>query len=74
MPWFLKGASNYGMPSRVRSDQGRENIGGAILMIEYRGAGSGTMLTGKRGFSGMCFRVFLHSVTKFSVTNFFFHG
>ena len=35
------------MPSRVRSDQGRENVSVADFMIEHLGAGRGSMLTGK---------------------------
>ena len=47
MSCFLKGVNTYGMPSRVRSDQGRENVSVADFMIEHRGAGRGSMLTGK---------------------------
>ena len=44
---FLKGVNSFGLPSRVRSDQGRENIGVADFMIEKRGEGRGSMITGK---------------------------
>ena len=44
---ILKGVNTYGMPSRVRSDQGRENVSVADFMIEHLGAGRGSMLTGK---------------------------
>ena len=44
---FLKGVNTYGMPSRVRSSQGRENLSVADFMIGDRGAGRGSMLTVK---------------------------
>ena len=47
LSYFLKGVNTYGMPSRVRSDQGRENVSVANFMIEHRGAGRGSMHTGK---------------------------
>ena len=43
---FLKAVELYGFPSRVRSDQGRENCLVARHMLEYRGLGRGSMLTG----------------------------
>ncbi len=43
---FLKGAQCYGLPSRVRSDQGRENILIARHMLEHRGTGRGSMIVG----------------------------
>ena len=44
---FKDGVSEFGVPDRVRSDQGRENIKVADFMINARGAGRGSMLTGK---------------------------
>jgi len=44
---FLKGTQKYGLPSRVRSDQGKENVLIADFMIEKRGVGRGSMITGK---------------------------
>ena len=41
---FLKVVNTYGIPSRVRSDQGRGNVSVADFMIEHRGAGRGSML------------------------------
>ena len=37
----------YEMPSRVRSDPGRENISVAYFMIEHRESGRGSMIKGK---------------------------
>ena len=58
--------NTYGIPSRVRSDQGRKNLSVADFMIEHRGAGRGSMLTGKsthkrriERFGGMCFYTLL---------------
>ena len=44
---FLKGVNTYGMPSRVRSNQGGENVSAANFTTEHRGAGRGSMLTSK---------------------------
>ena len=43
---FLEAVDNYGLPSRVRSDQGSENHLVARHMLEHRGEGRGSMLTG----------------------------
>ena len=43
---FLKAVKLYGLPSRVRSDQGRENCLVAQHMLEYQGLNRGSMLTG----------------------------
>ena len=42
----MKAVELYGLPSRVRSDQGRENCLIAWHMLEYRGLSRGSMLTG----------------------------
>ena len=47
MECFRNGVSTFGIPERVRSDQGRENVKVADFMIHARGAGRGSMLTGK---------------------------
>ncbi|KAK3088508.1 hypothetical protein FSP39_019989 [Pinctada imbricata] len=44
---FRDGVEHYGLPLRVRSDKGLENIQIAEYMIQHRGAGRGSMLTGK---------------------------
>ncbi|KAK3085683.1 hypothetical protein FSP39_017802 [Pinctada imbricata] len=44
---FRDGVEHYGLPLRVRSDKGLENIQIAEYMIQHRGVGRGSMLTGK---------------------------
>ena len=44
---FLKGVEEYGLPSRVRSDKGLENILVADFMVEKMGCNRGSMITGK---------------------------
>ena len=44
---FRDGVDQYGLPLRVRSDKGLENILIAEYMIKHRGTGRGSMLTGK---------------------------
>ena len=43
---FLKGVHTYGLPSRVRSNKGRENVLLVNYMIKERGPGRGSMITG----------------------------
>ena len=43
---FLKAVEKYGLPSRVRSDQGKENKRIAKHMLQHRGLERGSMLTG----------------------------
>ena len=47
LSFFLKGVQTYGLPSRVRSDQGMENVAIADFMIQNRGSERGSMITGK---------------------------
>ena len=44
---FISGVDNYGLPSRVRSDKGRENVLVADYMIKNMGPNRGSMITGK---------------------------
>ena len=43
---FLSTVRQYGLPSRVRSDHGDENVQVALHMIHYRGANRNSMLVG----------------------------
>ena len=43
---FLEAVRQFGIPSRVRSDKGLENVGIADFMIEKRGGNRGSMITG----------------------------
>ena len=43
---FLKATRQFGLLSRVRSDHGQENVLVAQHMLEHRGDGRGSMITG----------------------------
>ena len=46
---FVQAVQTYGLPSRVRSDRGRENVGISLFMLNHsqRGPGRGSMLVGR---------------------------
>ena len=44
---FLRAASQYDVPSRVRCDHGGENILVGMFMLRYRGCSRGSILTGR---------------------------
>jgi hypothetical protein len=43
---FEKGVTRYGLPCRVRSDYGMENLGVVTYMLEHPGLGTGRIITG----------------------------
>ena len=44
---FVEAIRKYGLPSRVRSDQGLENVRIAQYMLEHRGIERGSFITGR---------------------------
>jgi len=44
---FTQGVESYGLPSRVRTDYGGENVLIAEYMVERRGAGRGSIIMGR---------------------------
>ena len=44
---FLHGIDQFGLPSRVRSDRGGENVDVAAYMLDHRGLGRESFITGR---------------------------
>lgn len=44
---FVQAVQQFGLPSRVRSDLGMENVEVSRFMLQNRGTGRGSMLTGR---------------------------
>lgn len=44
---FEQAIARYGVPSRARSDKGGENVDVSLFMLQYRGTGRGSMITGR---------------------------
>ena len=47
---FVKAVEEYGLPSRVRCDQGGENFDVGKYMLDRRGTGRGSIIAGEAIF------------------------
>ena len=63
LQFFTEAVSRFGLPSRVSSDKGLENVLIADYMIEKRGAGRCIMITGKTTHNRGCLVMVAMSAT-----------
>ena len=67
MQCFAEAVARYVLPSRVRSDYGVENIDVARFMIENRGSGRGSIITGSSVHNTRIERLWCDVVELYSV-------
>ena len=71
---FEGGVAKYGLPLKIRSDHGLENLYAARSMLQHRGTGRGSVLTGRpvhivrveRLYRDVCSGVLCHYASLFS--------